>query len=393
MSERGMSKKFLINEQLREIIGECLSKKERHGVDFPSADEVYKETPSDYQQDTSRDNFQILEEPQSYQSIEKGVEIPKLSLSEYYGEKNYGAIDGSSGKRIWTDLAFIVVRSALGTNSKNEELDVVRLMNEKVALIPFLHTYLTLKAKNHPRIFKCDKSKNILDNVSIMLRRELSKLEIETLHNVAQEYKRELNYLGIDGPLYSRRDDLGKESYAAVELAIKNVEVVFSIVKRCESKIFVENLARSRQKQEKTNTLANQLDYYNDAVFFSRLKEGRRSPFFEHVTERERRAGVAKNGDSARVCAYVKLSNGKIVRIEIPRKIAYEGDTLERANEIVNVIYWQAKKSSKSLPNYFHLADRACNLSKIEVKNMSKPIEQFILETGGSITEFSEWKT
>ena len=393
MSERGMSKKFLINEQLREIIGECLSKEERHGIDFPAADEVYEDTRSEYQQDTSTDNFQLLEEPQSYQSIGKGVRIPELSLSEYYGEKNYGAIDGSSGKRIWTDLAFIVVRSALGTNSKNEELDVVRLMNEKVGLIPFLHTHLTLKAKRHPRIFKCDKSKNMLDNVSIILRRELGKIEIETLHNVAQEYEGELNYLGIDGPLYSSDKDLGKKSYAAVKLAMRNVDVVFSIVKRCESKIFVGNLARARQKQEKTSTLVNQLDYYNDAVFFSRLREGRRSPFFEHITKRETEAGVTKNGDSARVCTYVKFSNGKIVRIEIPRKIAYEGDTLERANEIVNVIYWQAKKSSKSLPNYFHLADRACNLSKVAVKNMSKPIEQFILETGGSITEFSEWKT
>ncbi|MHA2246933.1 MAG: DNA double-strand break repair nuclease NurA, partial [Candidatus Hodarchaeales archaeon] len=177
-----------------------------------------------------------------------------------------------------------------------------------------------------------------------------------------------------------------------VNKALPNLIGIYAIVKRTGSSAVLNRM--KQQLESSPNKALRQIlenKYFNDTSFFARyLKEGNRSLFYEDRSTNEENANLPD--ELTRVCCYLKMDNRKVVRLEMPKKVAYEHGDLTMANDIANMVYWQAKESSKPLPNYFHLADETAKLTRTKIEGYKTPIDEFLKSIGDSTIEFNEWK-
>jgi hypothetical protein len=386
-----MNEKYLsLNQRISNTIRANFSNKPLEGTHINEVDLLDPTQLSDWDPNANPVSLSPFEDADSIADLIHGREIPKLSFSEYFGEFNFGAIDGSSGRIVRQSLATVFVQSAFASNSVNASLDITKIMNTDFKIIPFTDYFLKESAVEDSNIVGYDPKKDIMINVDSRAGYEQAILEINTIPQVMNKYGDKLDFLGIDGPLYSKSNI--SLAFKRVGKALNNLIGMFAIVKRTGSSAVLNRMreqAKNNQNEALKQILNNQ--YFNDTSFFARyLQEGYRSLFFEDRSTNEEKANLPK--ELTRVCCYLKMKNKKVVRIEIPKKVAYEYGDLTMANDIVNMVYWQARDSSKPLPNYFHLADEAAKITRMKIESYKSPIDEFLKTIGDSTTEFQEWK-
>ncbi|OLS19184.1 MAG: hypothetical protein HeimC2_42250 [Candidatus Heimdallarchaeota archaeon LC_2] len=383
-------KDLSLNQRITDTIHSNFSSKPVQGTSLDEVDLLDPTQLSDWDPAANPVSLSPFEDADSIADLIHGLEIPKLAMSEYYGEYNFGAVDGSSGRIVRQTLAAVFVQSAFASNSINASMDVTRLMDNDFKIIPFTDYFLKDSAIKHPNIVGYDPNKDIMINVDSRAGYEQAILEVNTIPLVMKKYGDNLHFLGIDGPLYSKSNiSLASKT---VDKALNNLIGMFAIVKRTGSSA-VLNKMREQLKTNPNKALKQILknQYFNDTSFFARyLQEGHRSLFFEDRSSKEEKAGLPD--ELTRVCCYLKMDNRKVVRLEMPKKVAYEHGDLTMGNDIANMVYWQARESSKPLPNYFHLADEAAKLTRTKIEGYKTPIDEFLKSIGDSTIEFQEWK-
>ena len=383
------SERESIKKRIEETISSHMSKKPTTGFSLDEVD-VMDTVDPDWDPNGNLASLSSHEDSTTIADIINGVEIKKLEFTEYYGDYNFGAIDGSSGRIMRQSLAVVFTQSAFASNSSDSALDLTKIMAEDFKIIPFAGYFLKESASKAQNIIGFDKKKDMVQNVDSRASYEQATLEVKTIPLVMKEYGKDLDFLGIDGPLYARFDV--NEAASAVSAALPKLIGMFAIVKRTASSSILNTL-RSQLDSKPNQALKEILgqNYFNDTSFFVRyLQEGHRSLFFEDRSTREEKARLPP--DLTRVCCYLKLDNRKLIRIEIPRKVAYSEGDLSMAEDIVNKVYWQSKESSKPLPNYFHLADEAAKLPRTKINEYTIPIDSYLREIGDSTIDSQEWK-
>ena len=90
----------------------------------------------------------------------------------------------------------------------------------------------------------------------------------------------------------------------------------------------------------------------------------------------EKRVGIPD--DLKRICCWIKFDAGKVARIEIPSKCADYKNNLERANEIVSLIYKFSKMNGGKLPIFFQRADNSAMIKENEVRNYSALLDEYL---------------
>ncbi|MHA2244800.1 MAG: hypothetical protein ACXADY_07495, partial [Candidatus Hodarchaeales archaeon] len=193
-----------LNQRISETIRKSFSNKPVTGVELDEVDLLDPSQLSDWDPEANPVSLSPFEDADSIADLIHGREIPKLTMAEYYGDYNFGAIDGSSSRIIRQSLATVFVQSAFASNSVNAELDVTKIMDNDFKIIPFCDYFLTEAALTHANIVGYDPSKDIMVNVASRAGYEQAILEVNTIPMVMEEYGDKLHFLGIDGPLYSK---------------------------------------------------------------------------------------------------------------------------------------------------------------------------------------------
>ena len=386
MTEQNLS----LNLRIEDAIRKNFSDKPLEGGKLDEVDLLDPIQLSDWDPNANPVSLSQYEEASSIADLIHGRKIPQLSISEYFGEYNFGSIDGSSRRAIRQSLAIVFVQSAFASNSVDAVLDVTKIMATDFKIIPFTDYFLRRSAMTHPNIVGYNLNKDILINVDSRAGYEQANIEVNAISLVMAQYGKDLDFLGIDGPLYSK-SNLSK-SYKEVKKALNGLIGIFAIVKRTGSSAVLNRL--KEQLKKKPNAALKQIlknNYFSDTSFFMRyLTQGYRTLFFEDRSKHENASNLPD--ELTRVCCYLKLDNQKVVRIEIPKKVAYAHGDLTMGEDIVNMVYRQARENSRPLPNYFHLADEAAKLSKEKVKTYMAPVDEFLKSIGDSMIEFEEWK-
>ncbi|MCY3410083.1 MAG: DNA double-strand break repair nuclease NurA [Candidatus Heimdallarchaeota archaeon] len=327
---------------------------------------------------SNTDEIRILENVVDAAFI-SGIPIETGNIEDIFREQNFVAIDGSTQPINRYFLSPVLARVAMGSFShESRQLPRYQVLAEDVKYV--VSSDSIVKQLDPSKIEKFN-SKSPRDNSLRLVGSTLQgELEVKAINQILNQYEDQVDVLGIDGPLYFWNDI--PSAMSNIKTAVDAGIDVFSLVKRSQSDSFI-NFQLKRDKQHPW--------VHTDREYFAlNLEPGYRSPFYSIFTQHERENGVIDKW--SRICTWVKLKSHQVYRVEIPACVANTGGKLEKANDLIRMLFKASMNNANKLPLYFERADTKAKITDNDVKNFSVTVEQYLKKLGLYHKDPDYWK-
>ncbi len=299
-------------------------------------------------------DFNIIDET-SLDSLHHGIEIPQSPIEKELSEISSAAVDGSRAKFVRTCLTLLVSTSAsafyIQKKKWPEPLSEITDFRTAYIIANYDCVSPSISQNKHKKILSFNQKEGYKLSINAHLNRLEAESELNSINHLLSEYRYELDLLLIDGPLYRigyTMDDLNK-SVNIINNALKKSITPVAIVKRPTTAIYKEYIC------QKLNLPSRY--WASDVAFLeSILNPCSRTPFFTIVNRGVESKILEKK--NYRLCCYLKLPLGRIVRIELP----YE--CYDSRQEIVRTLLAMSRYNSGRLPIPQARAHKTCKLNK-----------------------------
>jgi len=305
-------------------------------------------------------NFEIVEEG-GKELLINGIDIPKEPIEKNLSGLAVAAVDGSRTVIVRSTISALIARAAAANfvqkKSWPEPLGEIKDTRVEYVVANRLSIHSSLPPEMERKVVTFNNKTDYLPSIRGRINRLEAETEINTAEWLINSSQNDYDMLILDGPLYRighTVSDLQKSAKMIRNAIYKGITPV-AVVKRPLSKIY-------------RDFACDQLgcptfQWIGDLAFLETiLTPGTRSPFFTMVTKGIEVEHLTPN--EYRLCCYLRLPNGRIVRIEMPKVVE------DMKENLIETILALSRYNGGRLPQPQSRAHRLCTIDRKKRKNI-----------------------